>query len=455
MIIEGMASSRRNLFWTLAHVGLGYLCTVTPFVLIGWFYLILLTNFGKSITQISNRKPVFFLMLFSYMISFEVLDRMAKTSPFIPYELGKYMLVFVGIVGVIYIGVRSKTGLWMAFLVTPALFYDFSGGRVQYDFINYYLGPLAVGLGVAFADRLPISSIALDQILKLIFWGCLSSLVFTYIKTPDFEEIEFTLRAQSETTGGHSSNQVSTIMGLGMFLSFYTLIKRLNFSGNRILDGIVLGGFTFQGLLSFSRGGMMVGVLGIMILLFLPEANSLGRIPNKRINSNRRLLFSLIALMSIYGTFEIANEITGGNLLLRYRGETQGTLLGKEKTANQITSGRLDILEKDLDLFIKYPLTGVGCGISQYLRDEKNGKVAAHIELSRLFADHGLLGAINASLLFIALPLRVWRKNHNSPSRNILFVLLLIALATTFHAAMRTFLTPLLIILSVVRIENK
>ena len=455
MIIEGMASDRRNLFWTLTHVGIGYLCTVTPFALVGWFYLILFTNFGKSITKISNRKPAFFLMLFSYLISFEVLDRMAKTSPFIPYELGKYLLVFVGIIGVIYSGVRSKTGLWLAFLVTPALLYDFSGERVQYDIINYYLGPLAVGLGVAFADRLPISGMALNQILKLIFWGCLSSLIFTYIKTPDFEEIEFSLRAQFDTTAGHASNQVSTILGLGMFLSFYTLINRLNFSGNRILDGLILAGFTFQGLLSFSRGGMLVGALGIVLLMFLPEVKSLSSSFNKSVKPNRSILFGLIAVFALYAVFEVANGITGGNLLLRYQGETQGTLLGKEKTANHISSGRLEIFEKDFELFFKYPITGVGCGISQYLRDKEKGKVASHLELSRLFAEHGFLGAINAYMLFVSVPLRVWRKNRNYTSRNILFVLLFIALITTFHAAIRTFLTPLLVILSVLRVENK
>jgi hypothetical protein len=314
---------------------------------------------------------------------------------------------------------------------------------------------LAVGLGVAFADRLPISRITLHQILKFIFWGCLSSLVFTYIKTPDFEEIAFTLRAQFETTGGHSSNQVSTILGLGMFLSFYSLINRLNFSGNRILDGLTLAGFTFQGLLSFSRGGMITGALGIILLIFLPEVKSLSSSFNKRFKPNRSIFFGLIAVFALYAVFEIANGITGGNLLLRYQGETQGTLLGKEKTANHITSGRLEILEKDFDLFFKYPLSGVGCGISQYLRDEEKGKIAAHIELSRLLADHGLLGAINAYILFIVLPLRVWKINSNSPSRNILFVFLMLALITTFHAAIRTFLTPLLVILSVVKIENE
>ncbi len=455
MVIEGMISGRNNFIWSIIHVILGVLCTITPVVLICWFYFILFSNFSKSTNLLSKNKPVFFIALFSYLISFELLDRMAKTSPFIPYELGKYFLVLVGILGILYLGIRSHKGIWLVVLITPALFYDFSGERKIVDVINNYIGPLAIGLGIAFADKLLITKNSLHQILKMIFWGCLSSLIFTYIKTPDFEDIEFSLTAQFDTTGGHSSNQVSTILGLGMFLSFYSLVNNLKFSGFKILDILILTGFTFQGLLTFSRGGMMVGAVAILLLLILPKVKLMNDSSSFRNSTKRSISMVVIIGFSIYGVFEVANGITGGNLLLRYQGETQGTLLGsKEKTANNITTGRIDILEKDFLLFFKYPLTGVGCGISQYLRDKQRGKVASHLELSRLFADHGILGAIAAYLLFIYIPFRIWTVNRLSQSRNILFVLLILALLTTFHAAMRTYLTPLFIILGILKVRD-
>ena len=444
-----MASDRRNLFWTLAHIGLGFLCTLTPFALIGWFYLILLTNFFKANSLLQKRNPAFFFMLFSYLISFELLDRMAKTSPYVPFEIGKYFLVLAGILGIIAVGVRYNIGIWMAVLVTPAVFYDFSGLRPNYDIINTYLAPLAVGLGIAFAYRLSITYVQFNQILKFIWWASLASLVFTYIKTPDFENISFSLKANSDTTAGHSSNQVSTVLGLGMFLSFYSVFKRLNFSGNRILDFVILFGFTFQGLLSFSRGGMLVGVIGILMLLFVGESNT-----NKS-NRNASLTIGLVALISLYGAFEIANNITGGNLLLRYQGETAGTMRGtKEVTVDHFVTGRLGIFEEDISLWTKYPITGVGSGTSRFLRDPDRIGVAAHVELSRLLADHGLAGLVYSLFFFIQFPYKIFKANEKSTHRVILLALVAIAILSTFHAAMRTYVTPLFMILGVLKIKE-
>jgi hypothetical protein len=389
-------------------------------------------------------------MLFSYLISFEILDRMAKTSPFIPYELGKYFLVLMGILGLSFFGVRSQKGLWMVILITPALFYDFSGQRDQYDIINYYLAPLAVGLGVAFANDLAISKVQLNQILKFIWLGCLASLVFTYIKTPDFEEISFSLKAQFETTGGHSSNQVSTILGLGMFLSFYSIFKRLNFSGNRLLDLSILGGFAFQGLLSFSRGGMLVAAAGILMLLLLPE-NRHAATGARR--NNKSIFIAVLAIFALYGVFEVANTVTGGNLLLRYQGQTAGTLMGtKEVTVDHFVTGRLSIFQKDIQLWQDNFISGVGCGASKYLREEGES-VAAHVEISRLLADHGLLGLVY-SVFFFALPYYSYKTNRKSINRILGLTLLIIAILTTFHAAMRTFVTPLFMILGVLKIKE-
>jgi hypothetical protein len=445
-----MASDRHNFLWTLAHIGLGFLCTLTPFVLIIWFYLVLFTNFFKANSLLQNKKPAFFFMLFSYLISFELLDRMSKTSPYLPFEIGKYFLVFAGILGIWAFGVRYKVGIWMAILLTPAVFYDFSGQRLNSDIIFSYLGPLAVGLLISYAHLLNIFYQQFNQILKLIWLGCLSSLIFTYVKTPDLSDIYFGLKANSETTGGGSSNQVATILGLGMFLSSYSLFTRLKFSGYRILDILILFGFTFQGLLSFSRGGIFVGLTGILILLFFPKS-----ISKKKETMNLSLSIIIIVFALFYGVFEVANNITGGNLLLRYQGETEGTMRGtKEVTLNHFVTGRVGIFEKDIILWKNNFFSGVGVGGSRFLRDFEGIGTLPHIELSRLLAEHGILGFMYALLFFIIVPLKVIQSNKNSSYGALNMAILAIAILTTFHAAMRTGVTPLFILLGSLKISE-
>jgi hypothetical protein len=440
-----MASDRRNLFWTLAHIGLGFLSTLTPFVLIGWFYLILFTNFFKANSLLQKKKPAFFFMLFSYLISFELLDRMAKTSPYIPFELSKYLLIIMSVMGILVYGIREFKGLVLVVCILPAMFYDFSGQSTVFDIVSV-LGNIAIGLGLAFTTKMRISISNLNSIIKMVWLGCVASLVYTMVKTPDFSEITFSLRANSDTTAGHPSNQVSTILGLGMFFSFYSFYRGLNFSGFRIFDAVILGLFTFQGLISFSRGGMLVGVIGIFILIYGPY---FGIIMRDRFSKNKLIMLSLIVLFMLYGVFEMANQLTGGNLLLRYKGETQGTLAGtKEITLDHLVTGRLGIFEQDINLGINNFFTGVGVGGSRFLRNELEIGTAAHVEVSRLFADHGVLGIIFILFCFIVIPVGIWKKNSVKNNGAIMIIMLLIALLTTFHAAMRTFVTPLLFIIS-------
>jgi hypothetical protein len=451
MILESITSDKRNLSWTIFHCLLGLVCTISPFPLVAWFYLTFILNIGRLFFSSVN-KVIYFLYLFVYLISFELLVRMAKTSPFIPYELGKYLLVLMGIIGIGSVGIRSFKGILMGALVTPAVFYDFSQQRVFFDIINYYFAPLSVGLGLAFTQGLHITRNQLDQLLKLIWLGCLSGLIFGFIRTPDFDDVQFSLSANFATTGGHSSNQVSTVLGLGMFLSFYSLKNNLNFAGNRLLELIILSGFTFQGLLTFSRGGMVVGALAILVVLFVSEDTTVSR---KSFELRKSIFRGVLFTLLLYGIFQIVNSISGGNLLLRYQGETEGTLIGsKELTADQFVTGRIGIFENDVSLWMDNFITGVGCGSSRYLRDLEKIGVAPHVEMSRLLAEHGLLGLI-FTILFFVIPINSWYDNKNKSGRVILFVLLLIAITTTFHAAMRTFVTPLLVIIGCLRINAK
>jgi hypothetical protein len=337
----------------------------------------------------------------------------------------------------------------MLILLVPSLFYDLSG-KVDFKGIIFnILAPINLCLGVIYFYRQKIDVEDFKKIVIAIVLPLISALVFSYIKTPDYDQIEFQLGANFETTGGFGSNQVSTVFGLGMFLVFYLWYSSIFISGYSIVDLGILILFVLQGLLSFSRGGMIGGAISILIFLYFG-------LRTKNPKTKKSTIFSRFLMPSVFlilTTVWLANYITEGQLLLRYQGETAGTLAGnKEKDINSITSNRSDIFEGDLLLFYDNPM-GVGAGASRYLRSRQKD-VASHVEFSRLLAEHGYLGLIFFTILTF-FPLIFFRNNSSLEFKGFVIAIFFLAWYTSFHAATRNFVTPLLIGISLMTVVKK
>jgi hypothetical protein len=445
MIIENIVSEKRNPFWVIFHILLGLACTLNPIALISWFYLVLILSFGKSISQLKQGKPFLFSVLIAYLISFEILGRMAHTAPFIPTELSKYMLPIFSVVGIINQKNRIKINwIAIALALSISLFFDVSNERIFVDIINNFFGLIAICFGLTFFSSISLTKDLFLKIIHVVLLAILAALVYTFIKTPNFEDITFSLKANFDTSGGAATNQVSTVFGLGVFLGFYFWINKIGFSNFRWLDLLICLAFFAQGLLTFSRGGIIVGAIGLLILL----------VDRFKYGKTQNLVLLVLGLTSIFFIFCYIDNLTGGKLLLRYQGETEGTYShGAEKNLQKITSGRSMIFIEDVKLWADHPIFGVGVGSSKHIRGGSEISIASHIELSRLLAEHGIIGLVYFILL-INLGVKLWRNSQIDSWRILLFILFLIGILTTFHAAMRTFVTPLLLSLSVIKIVN-
>lgn len=446
-MLDRITSQKNNTLWTLFHLALGLISTTTPLAIISWFYLILLSYAPRALKKLKINDYFHLITLICYLISTEFLARLSDAAPLLPYEIGKYLSIAIFTLAIFFRKLQSKIGLAMVLCLLPATLFDLSG-NVNFNRIIFNLfGSLSLALGVAALYQVNITKVELDKILHLIWLATLAGLSYVLIKTPDLDTIEFSLASQTETTGGYASNQVSTLMGLGMFLSFYAVIYRINFSGYRLLDIGIMLLFGFQGLLSFSRGGMIVGGIGMAIVY------SYSVLSGNSVRKGRVILMGIVAFFGAYIIFQTVNSITGGNLLLRYQGETRGTLAGsKEKSLDVLTTGRLSVAQDDLALWRENFLFGVGCGASQYLRSNTYG-YSSHTELSRLLSEHGLLGLTYSILLLLA-----FFKSRSAIKDPIAkagtLALFIVAVLTTFHAAMRTYLPSLLIGLSMLKIVS-
>ena len=450
-MIRYLINNKSPLFWLIFHAVLGGLSIITPFILIAWVYLVFLTSLPSCFRK-SGVKVFCLTGLIVYVVSFELLGRMSGTSPFIPYEMGKYLL-FVFLITGVFAGYRNgRVGWGLLFLLVPAALIDESGQVWFKNIVFNLLGPVNVALAVIFFREQAIDREELLSLLRLLALPAISVLTFVIIKVPDLENIEFTLGANFKTAGGFGSNQVSTVLGLGAFLSYIFWRNRWNLSGYRWLDLALLILFTLRGLLTFSRGGMIGGALGLLVLILYEITAGTYEWNTKRAFINFVKITPIILLFFI--VFKYSDEISGGKLVLRYQGETPGTAGGyREKTLNTFTANRFNVFIDDLKLWREHPLLGVGVGASSYLR-ENTRRVAAHVELSRLLSEHGLFGLAYFFVLCV-LGYKVFRRASGTVFSHVLFAMFILALFTTFHSAMRTFITPLLMGLSMLTISDQ
>ena len=452
-MVKSIFKTKGTYNWMLFHLALGILATLSKYFFITWIYLFFFFIINKLISDLIYRKSTKYVVIsLGYICSFEVFGRMVKAYPYIPWEVSKYLIFLVSVLILLIFKFKIKDyiGVLLIFLLIPGVIIDKSN-MVNLSISAYnLLGLIGMALLIIIINYEKINIDEFDMFIRLIWYSTVTLLVYVVIKTPDFSTIEFSLSARHDTAGGFGSNQVATILGLGMFLSFYAWMNKLLFSGNHTLDGIFIGFFAYQGFLTFSRGGIFVGVLA-MISYFVLLRKSEAYNELIKLRSLNPLFYFSFSIFILFFSYTLINNITDGTIGLRYLGETSSTLSGQRiKTLNTITTGRLDIIIADLNIWYDNFIFGVGVGGSKYFRASN---VMNHTELSRLLAEHGLFGLLFFLVLFYS-SFKKYFDNSNYMCKEILIILFLIGISTSMHSSMRTFVTPLLISISMLRIKK-
>tara|TARA_Y100001980_G_C14554954_1_gene342500 strand:+ start:18 stop:1370 length:1353 start_codon:yes stop_codon:yes gene_type:complete len=438
----------------LFHVLLGVASSFTSGFMIFWFYFFILTSFNTIFSDLFLRNGIQKLIPFLvYICSFEVFARMLKAYPYIPWEVSKYVLIssFIILLLINKIKNPSRIGLLIFLLLIPGVLIDLSSKVDLQLLINNLFGITSLAFLLIIVKDYSITKQEFDSILRLLWYSTIPTLIYVIIRTPELTLLNFTLNANFQATAGFGSNQVASILGIGMFLSFYAWMNKHLFSGNHSLDGLFIGLFAYQGFLTFSRGGMVVVLVAIVIYYILFRSSNF-YLDIIKIRKLRPFFFFSSAIIIILITFFFIQNISDGNITKRYSGDTTATLSGAQiKTINTITTGRYDLFLEDLNLWYKNFIFGTGIGASKFLRGNGLNGISPHTEISRLLAEHGIFGLIIILIMF-GLVYRSYRINKLSSYRGILVCLGLIAIGTAMHSAMRTFITPIFFCLCTMRI---
>lgn len=372
----------------------------------------------------------------------EVWSRM-QDQVFLPYEIGKYSLAFFLFLLVLNQWQRGgaspaySAGFWILLLLLPSLWVALP--QFQFgDWVFNALGILELGLGLWLMARQRWNPDTWFACLRAALWPLVGVLVYLSIHNPLDLELKFGLGASVDLTDGFGPNQVSTILGLGLFLTTVLLVARRPFFPLVWMNYVLAAWFLVRGMLSFSRGGMVMAVVAILCLsvpYFFSRRGPLW---------SRFLRLGLVSVLAIGAVVQI-NTWTGNALWLRYMGETPGTLAGtREKDWRVMTSGRTEIIRTDWAMFLDHPLWGMGPGQSMPHRPRYGYPVAAsHTEFSRLWAEHGL-GGVAVSLILIGFAFYWFRRQKHPGLAWILAGFFLLSLGSSLHSAMRTNITPIL-----------
>lgn len=367
----------------------------------------------------------------AYTVGIEVLFRM--NSGGFSYEWGKYAVVLFLTLGFL-VGGKRKIPISFVILILmllPSIMYvDFGSFDLSRQMVSFNLsGPITLGVAGIYFYRRKIPLPQFRRVLLAMLYPIAAMSIFVYFRSGSLEDVEFTTESNFQASGGFGPNQVSTIFGLGIMIVALAYFLNIRLFRLKYIGVILLLSFLVRGLATFSRGGMLAPAIAIALTIIIMTLMD-SRFKEKL---NRVVYaFFFIFVIGFFG-FYYVNEVSGGLLEMRFKGES---MYNKEKS--NMFSGREEIFEEDLTIFKDNALTGVGPGMATFKRGEISGiEAAAHIEYSRLMAEHGVFG-IAVIFIMVVLPIVTFFRLKSTDDRIILVMCTAFVFVTLGHAAMRT-----------------
>jgi hypothetical protein len=414
------------LYLILFHVFIGAMVYVIPFTSKIYGYSIFIFGVYYIIKKQNSNNEA--LMAAAYVVGSEVFLRMTGGNPL--YEISKYGVMVFIIIGMYYSGFsKGATPYWLFLLllvpsvVISTFVLDFDTNIRKAIAFNIS-GPVCLGLASLYTFRRKISLEQMNKILLSMGLPIVTCMMYLTLYTPNIRDVITGTDSNVVTSGGYGPNQVSTALGLGMFVFFSRIILESSTKFLIIINLIIALNITYRGMLTFSRGGMITGFLMIVLLLLFLYFKSNYR---GKVKLNYIIVLVVLAMMITWGYTSFQ---TGGLIDKRYANQD-----ARGRVKESRFTGREEVAINEINTFLKNPIFGVGVGKGQEVRKAETGIfIVSHDEITRMLAEHGTLGILGLLILFFT-PLVLYLENKFN-----MFLLCFVAFwfLTINHAAMRT-----------------
>ncbi|WP_396601572.1 O-antigen ligase family protein [Algibacter sp. R77976] len=409
------------------HILIGLLIYMFSGLSVLYLILIFIYFTNKIHKSKLSQKALNVLLACAYIAGAEVFIRM--TGGNFLYEASKYLVVYFTLFGIFTIKLSKQPMPYIIyiFLLIPGILVAglnaTEHSNLRTDIAFNLSGPICLGIVSVFCFKKKISYNNLHTILLYLALPLIAMTVYLFLFTPDIRETLRGTGSNFAASGGFGPNQVSTVLGLGMFVFSIRFFMQSPTLFLKIINGVILGAISFRGIVTFSRGGVLTGLIMIAAFLFFYF---------RKVNSKAKFRISRLVIVFLsLGLFVwlFSSIQTSGLIDNRY---TNKDALGREK--QDISTGRSDLISFELEEFYNNPILGVGVGKIKQLREQKVGLLAAsHNEMSRILSEHGLFG-VSALIILLLVPL-IFRFSNRS---NVFFYsCYLFWFLTINHSAMR------------------
>ncbi|MCV9931230.1 O-antigen ligase family protein [Flavobacterium sp. LS1R47] len=426
----------------LIHALIALAIFVMPFL--SKIYALIIPILGLLFVLKTKNKNNEVLLIAAYLVGVEVFLRM--TGGNLNNEYIKLSVIFFMLLGMIYSSFTISSFVYWFFLILliPSILVTATTDILSVDvkkalFFNLS-GPFCLAFCAIYTFNRKISFSELQNIVLAMGLPIVSTTAYLFLYNPSVQSVVTGTQSNFETSGGFGPNQVSTILGLGMFVFFTQLILFSKSKKMLILNGILLLVISYRAIVTFSRGGVITGVVMIAILLLLLYFHS-----SREVKGKLAMVFVITAIMGI-GIWTYTSVQTSGLIEKRYANQDATGRVKKDRLG-----GREAIIEVELKTFFDNPILGVGAGLGKEYRKKAFGvDVASHNEITRMISEHGFLGILGLLILFI-MPFVLYYINRS----NLYFLSFYVFWFLTInHAAMRTAAPAFVYALTLISVIN-
>ncbi|MFB3389150.1 O-antigen ligase family protein [Flavobacterium sp. LAR06] len=367
------------------------------------------------------------LLVTAYLVGIEVFLRMTNGN--YNNEFVKLNIIAFMFIGMIYSNFSKNAFIYWFFLILLIPGILITSTHIDYNLdvkkslVFNLSGPLCLAISAIYMFKRRVLFSDLQKIIATIGLPIVATTVYLFLYNPSVKDVVTGTQSNFETSGGFGPNQVSTILGLGMFIFFTQLVLFSKTKKEVLLNGFLFLFVSYRAVVTFSRGGVITAVIMIICLLFLLYYFS---------NAKGRTKFSLVFILTILmtlGIWSYSSVQTGGLIIKRYSNEDAIGRTKKDKLG-----GREIIMDTEIKLFLDNPVLGIGAGMGKEIRKESFGmEVASHNEITRMLSEHGLFGIFGLLILLLT-PLVLYINNRQHLYFLSFYVFWLL---TINHAAMR------------------